>query len=439
MPRRNFSFLLVAFAVSLICHQKVQHNRYGRALSDAMQQIERRHLEKIDQKDLFEGAMEGIVRRLEREYDDRYSDFITPEKLQRFHEVLDQQFGGVGMEVSLDRKTKQLTVISPLVDSPAYMAGIRAGDKILRIDGNSTQGLSLKDAVARMRGRPGQPITLTVLHEGDQEPVEVTIERAIIHVNTVLGDTREPDGSWNFFLEGYERIGYLRIITFAEDTAEELREAIDWLLEHDMQGLILDLRDDPGGLLRAATEVCDMFIQSGVIVTTRGRDKKIAKEWKASKNGTFPSFSMAILVNKDSASASEIVAACLQDHLRAVVVGQRTWGKGTVQEVITLQGERGALKLTTASYWRPTGKNIHRTKNAKQGDWGVTPNEGYEVLVEGKQLIRLRLWRLHRDKPLGSGEQPDRNGSEPFVDRQLQRAVEYILGKVGGKRVVSGQ
>ena len=426
MPRRNFFFLLTVVVTALICHQKVQTNRYGRTLADVMDKIERRHLEKIDQKDLFEGAMEGMVRRLDKQYRDRYSAFISPEMLRQFHETLDQQFGGVGMEVSLDPKTKQLTVISPLVDSPAYKAGIRAGDKILRIDGNSTQGLSLQDAVRKMRGVPGQTVTFTILHEGENKPIEVTVERAIIHIRTVLGDTRESDGAWAFFLEGHERIGYVRINTFAEDTPGELREAIEWLLEHDMRGLILDLRDNPGGLLRVAIDVCDMFIPSGVIVTTRGRDEKIAKEWSAGKGGTFPDFPMAVLINQFSASASEIVAACLQDHRRAVIVGQRTWGKGTVQEVIELPGEQGALKLTTASYWRPTGKNIHRTRDAKDGNWGVTPDKGYEVIVEGKQLTRLRLWRLRRDKPLAQGEQPDGEGAEPFVDRQLQRAIEYI-------------
>ena len=177
-------------------------------------------------------------------------------------------------------------------------------------------------------GSPVSRVTITIQHKGEEEPVELTIIRAIIQVDTVLGDTRNVDGSWNFFLEGNDKIGYLRINTFAENTAGELREALEWLVEHDMQALILDLRDDPGGLLNAAVDVCDMFIESGVIVSTRGRDGHIIRAEEATPGDTFTDFPMAVLVNHMSASASEIVAACLQDHKRAIIVGQRTWGKG---------------------------------------------------------------------------------------------------------------
>jgi len=432
MPRRNIALLVAIVLFSLICYQKARNDsRYGRILADAMSQIEDRYLEEIDEDELFEGAMEGMIGRL-----DDYSAFITPSKLQEFNETLDAEFGGVGMEVRLDPKTRELTVTCPLVGTPAYEAGIRAGDKILRIDDHSTQGMGLKDAVALMRGKPGTPVSLSVLHQGDKEPVEISIMRAIIHVDTVLGDTRRADGSWNRFLEGGERIGYLRVNTFAKETADELRTALSWLVEHDMQGLILDLRNDPGGLLTAATEVCDMFIDSGVIVTTRRRDKSITEKYTATKAGTLGDFPMAVLVNQYSASASEIVAACLQDHGRAVVVGQRTWGKGTVQEVIDLGRKQGVLKLTTASYWRPSEKNIHRTSDAEEDDdWGVRPDKGYEVIVEDEDLQRLFDWRMKRDRfiPGSNGETPAEEQNGPFDDDpQLARAVEYIRKAVGG-------
>ncbi len=425
MPRRNLFTLLAVSVVSLICYRSAQNNRYGRILADAMDRVERRYLENVSQEELFEGAMEGMIDRL----DDPYSTFISPKNLQEFHETLDRQFGGVGMEVGVDPKTGQLTVMSPLVGTPAYEAGIRAGDRILRINQISTQGLSLRDAVKYMRGKPGTTIVLSIRHEGEQQPQQIKIVRAIIQVDTVLGDTREADGSWNFFLEGHVSIGYLRINTFAENTAEELREALDRLIAHGMKGLILDLRDDPGGLLGAAVEVCDLFIDSGVIVTTRGRDRRIIREELAHRKGTYPDFPMAVLINRYSASASEIVAACLQDHGRAVVIGQRTWGKGTIQEVISLEGDQGALKLTTASYWRPSEKNIHRGKNAGEDDhWGVTPDEGYEVIVEGDELTQLRLRRLRRDvyKPADNGEPPDADQADLAIDPQLAAAVEYI-------------
>ncbi len=421
MPRRNIVALLLISLVSLVCYRSVQSSRAGRVLSDAIERIEQRYLEPIDEEALFEGAMQGMVSQL-----DDYSAYIPPVNLQEFNESLEQQFGGVGMEVGLDPKTNQLTVMSPLVGSPAYEAGIRPGDKILRIDGKSTQGMSLKDSVALMHGDPGEPVTITIQHEGEDEPVELTIIRAIIQVDTVLGDTRNADGSWNFFLEGNDKIGYLRINTFAENTAGELREALEWLVEHDMQALILDLRDDPGGLLNAAVDVCDTFIESGVIVSTRGRDGHIIRAEEATPGDTFTDFPMAVLVNHMSASASEIVAACLQDHKRAIIVGQRTWGKGTVQEVVELDDNRGALKLTTASYWRPSEKNIHRRKNAKEeDDWGVSPDKGFELKLDEEEESKLRIARLKRDiyrRTDGDSEKPP----EPFVDPQLNLAVEYL-------------
>jgi carboxyl-terminal processing protease len=423
MPRRSLVLLVGISVVSLICYHKVQSNRYGRILVDAMTQIERHALEPVGQEELFEGAMQGMVSRL-----DEYSAYVSPNRLRQFWEAIDLEFGGVGIEVSFDPRTKQLTVVRPLVGTPAYEAGIRAGDKILKIDGQSTQGLSGDDAITRMRGEPGQPVTLSILHEGEQEPVEIKLVRAIIRVDTVLGDTRKPDGSWNFFLGGHDRVGYLRINAFTKTTAEELRAALEQI-KPEMSALILDLRDDPGGLLPAAVEVCDLFVDSGVIVTTRDRDKSIKHMYMAEAAGTFRGFPMAVLVNHYTASASEIVAACLQDHQRAVVVGQRTWGKGTVQEVLELEGGEGALKLTTASYWRPSGKNIHRVKGAGENeDWGVIPNPGYEVVVEGEDLTRLRLWRFRRDGyKLPQGEPP---GAPPDLslenDKQLLKAVKYV-------------
>lgn len=432
MPRRNLVLLMAVGLVSLICYQKVQHSRYGRILVDAMTQIERRSLEPIGQEELFEGAIEGMVGRL-----DEYSAFINTRRLPEFRETLEQEFGGVGIEVLFDPKVRQLTVIRPLVGTPAHEAGIQAGDRILRIDGQSTQGLSSDDSVALMRGKPGQPVILSILHRGQEEPVEIEIIRAVIHVDTVLGDTRRTDGSWNFFLEGHDSIGYLRINVFAEKTGQELRRALEQM-QPEMKGLILDLRDDPGGWLTAAVDVCDLLVDSGMIVTTRRRDGSIKEPYAATAEGTFGRFPMAVLVNHYSASASEIVAACLQDHRRAVVVGQRTWGKGTVQEVIDLEGGQGALKLTTASYWRPSGKNIHRLKDATEDDdWGVRPDEGYEVKVQGEDLTRLRTWRFRRDgyKSPHLAEPPAHQDDLSIDnDRQLIKAVEYIEKAVGSRR-----
>ncbi len=433
MPRRNLNLILALTVVGLLCAAKVSPE--GRVLTFAMNQISLRYLwkEELDQQRLLEGALEGMVSRL-----DENSAYILPEEVPEFDESLDREFGGVGIEIVLDPETKQLAVGSPLVGAPAYEAGIRAGDKILRIDGVSTQGLSLPDAAERLRGREGDPVTLTVLHEGEQDPVDVTIVRAKIQIDTVLGDTRNPDGSWNYFLEADDRIGYLRINAFSHNTRDELARAVRWLLEHDMQGLILDLRDNPGGMLGGAIDICDMFLDSGVIVTTRRRDGAIRQEFLAAERGTLPDFPLAVLVNHYSASAAEIVAACFQDHGRAVVAGQRTFGKGTVQEIIDFQADQGKLKLTTSTFWRPSGKNIHRYENEDEAsDWGVRPNPGYEVEIDPELRVKLVLQRRRRDVyrsdqagNASAGETP----AEPLVDPQLAKAVQYIKKASGGTR-----
>jgi len=424
MPRRNLALLMVVSLVSLLCYHRAERNDEARVLVRAMETIERRALEQVPSQELLEGALEGMLDKL----DDPHSTYISPETIQTFYETLDQEFGGVGMEVGLDRKTNQLTVMSPLFGTPAYEAGIRAGDRILRIEGQSTQGMSLKDAVTLMRGKPGQPVTLTIQHEGDDEPIELEIVRAKIQVDTVLGDTREPDGSWDYTLRDHPEIGYVRATSFTEQTPRELRRVVDRLLRRGIEGLILDLRDDPGGLLGAAVEVADMFIDSGVIVSTRDRYGRItSRPERATAKGTFPHFPMAVLVNQSTASASEIVSACLQDHGRAVIVGERTYGKGTVQEIINLEGERGALKLTTRSYWRPSERNIHRHRDdAEEDDWGVSPDPGYKVPLDAEELTRLRIWRRQRDINQEPENGPNGEPAEPFVDRQLEKAIEAV-------------
>jgi carboxyl-terminal processing protease len=258
--------------------------------------------------------------------------------------------------------------------------------------------MSLDDATSLLRGKPGESVAITVLHEGEEKPVEVTVVREVIPADTVRGDTRNVDGSWNFFLEGRDRIGYVRVSSFTENTVGKFKQALDWLVEHKMRGLVLDLRDDPGGYVNAAIDVCDLLVRSGVIVTTRGRDGRIGYTAIARGDAPFIDFPIAVLINQNSASAAEIVAACLQDHHRAAIVGQRSYGKGTIQEIIDLESGCGAMKLTTASYWRPNGKNIARPHNAGPKDtWGVTPDEGCEIVVKDDEFNRWQSWRFHRD------------------------------------------
>ena len=281
----------------------------------------------------------------------------------------------------------------------------------MRIEGTPTAGLSLEQVKSLLRGKPHESVRLLVLHAGGKEPVQITVVREIIHVPTVLGDTRNKDGSWNFFLEGHDRVGYVQISTFSNDTAKDLRRALRRLAAGRVRGLVLDLRNDPGGYLDAAVDVCRLLIGRGVIVTTRGRGDVVRETYRADEAGPYTGFPMAVLVNQDTASAAEIVAACLQDQHRAAIVGQRSYGKGTVQEVIDLGRPYGAMKFTTKSYWRPSGKNIQRpAKDSASGDWGVRPDKGCDVPFDADEF-QWQALAPRRDafRPLGPDRARKRN------------------------------
>ncbi len=221
-----------------------------------------------------------------------------------------------------------------------------------------------------------------------------------------MGDRRKGDDAWDFMLDHDKHIGYIRISAFSRDTAQDVKKALVELQKEGMKGLIVDLRFNPGGLLNSAIEVSDLFISDGRIVSTKGRNTA-ERTWNAEKEGTFDGFPMVVLVNHYSASASEILSACLQDHKRAVVIGERTWGKGSVQNVIELEGGKSALKLTTASYIRPSGKNIHRFPDSKEGDeWGVMPDAGFELSLNARQTERLVRDRRQRDILLSKHDEP---------------------------------
>ncbi len=224
-----------------------------------------------------------------------------------------------------------------------------------------------------------------------------TLTRERVHVETVLGDRRKADDHWEFMYDEKSRIGYIRISAFSQETAKELRTALEDLKRRKVRGLVLDLRFNPGGLLRSAIEVSNLFISSGRIVSTKGRNTP-ERVWDAHGGAVFEGVPLVILVNHYSASASEIVSACLQDHKRAVVMGERTWGKGSVQNIIELENGRSALKLTTAAYKRPSGKNIHRFPDSKDKDeWGVMPDLGYELGLNDRETREMLVDRRNRD------------------------------------------
>lgn len=424
MPRRNLQLLLAAALLSVLCYQKVQSNRYSESLVRVFDVIERRYLEPVEGAALFTGAVKGMVGCL-----DANSTYFPETVFQEFMQGLGQEFGGVGLEIGLDEQTKELTVISPLFGTPAYEAGVMAGDRIASIDGRSTQGLSLEDCSHLLRGPPGARVVLGVLRGEAKKAEEIALVRAVIQVDSVLGDTRNPDGSWNYFLPGHDRVAYLRITTFGDRTAEEVKAAMQKLRAAGLRGLVIDVRNNSGGRLDAAVAICDMFIDAGVIVTTRIRGGQIRNTYQAHPKTVAKEFPMAVLVNRHSASASEIVAACLQDHGRAAIVGERTYGKGTVQEVLQWEAGQGALKLTTASYWRPSNRNINKPKDAAENaDWGVSPDPGCLVAVEGEELVRWARWRAQRSgrKPGESEAERAAAKSAPLADAPLLRALDGL-------------
>jgi len=390
---------------------------------DTFQEVDRNYVKDIDRRKLIEAAVRGMLSEL-----DPYSNYIGPDDLNRFNEDVEQEFGGIGIQVQYDPDSRHLIVLTPLPGSPAYAAGVLSGDKIVEIETKPVNEFptnqELQTAVKLLKGKPGEQVTIGVIHPDATEIEQITITREIIQLDTVLGDHHDSEGDWEYLINEEEKIGYIRISHFSRRTADELRDALKNVKEQGFRGLILDLRFNPGGLLTAAVEVSDLFVEKGKIVSTEGRNS-LGRTWSAKRFGTYSGFPMAVLVNRYSASASEIVSAALQDHERAVVVGERTWGKGSVQNVIELEAGESALKLTTASYHRPSGENIHRFPDSQEEDvWGVLPNDGYEVKFSNDQMREL----------MQSQRQQEFIGDEPaeteFEDTQLSKALEYIESKL---------
>ena len=445
VPMRNLAILFIASFVSLICYGEAGRNRYANILSESIDKVAAFYVEPVTSRQLFESGMKGMLNDL-----DPYSGYISPQQLSEFQVDIQQEFGGIGIEVGM--QDDRLTVLSPVPGTPAYKAGLLAGDTILSIEGQDTTGFSLQDAVELMRGPRGTPVKLTVLHRGDEEPVEYSIIRDKIQIESIRGDHRSDDSEWVFQLTDDPRIGYVRLTSFGDHTAEDLAQRLGEL-KGNVDGLIIDLRGNAGGLLTAAIEICDMFIPKGeMIVSTRGRDPKMQREFLATKDPIVdPKLPIVILVDPLSASASEIFAACMQDYGRAIIVGERTWGKGTVQNVIEIEGGRSAIRLTTQTYWRPSGRNIHRHSDVTEEDeWGVKPLPENEVRLTPEQREAFYKYRRDRDispslddegvkdkLELQDADGDDTDGDntdgdnvqielDETVDLQLQRAIEVL-------------
>jgi len=393
-----------------------------RIFVDTFQEIDQNYVKEVDRRKLVNAAVRGMLAEL-----DPYSDYIAPDDLEHFTEAISQEFGGVGIRVNWDDSSQSIEVLTPLAGSPAYKAGLKSGDHVVEINGKPVKDFPVKreldTAVEMLRGKPGEKVEIGVLHTGTKDVEKITLVREIIQLDTVLGDLPEANGKWKLMLDDEHKIGYLRLTHFTSRSAGEVREALKSLKKQGMKGLIVDLRYNPGGLLEAAVDIADMFVSEGLIVSTDGRNS-VHRTWSAKSFGTFTGFPIAVIINHYSASASEILSACLQDHQRAIIVGERSWGKGSVQDVIDLENGKSALKLTTASYHRPSGKNIHRFPNSKESDeWGVTPDDGYKLEFSLKDHQEYQRYRHERDMS-GHGKSESKSDYE---DKQLNLAKDYLL------------
>lgn len=428
MPLRNLGIIFLTMLVSLACYHRADRSRFPAVFADAYRTVHEQYVKPVDRRDLFEGAMDGMLDRL-----DRNSTYSNPVEHLEMVEDLDQKFPGLGIVVELDERTQRIAVVSVLPDMPAERAGMKPGDVIVSIDGRDTEGLGLSEATRLLKGKAGTQVVVAVSRPDHDVPIELTVTREVIVKEYVRGDVRSPDGQWRFVLEEDPRIGYIRIQEFGENTDDELAAALA-SIEGEVDGLILDVRNNPGGYLHVAVKICDMFVDRGVIVSTLGRGgvpvqpPRNADPEATTVDGDLP---LAVLANRNSASASEIAAACLQDHSRAIVVGERTFGKGTVQNIYPLEGGRSAMKLTTATYWRPSGKDIHRFDDStEEDDWGVRPSEGYLVELSDQQLKAIAKYRHDHDYDFSEPKPADDQDPAPSAPRpedpQLKKAVEYI-------------
>lgn len=386
-----------------------QLNLFG----DVFERVRAQYVDEMTDKELIETAINGMLTSL-----DPHSAYLNEENFTDMQVKTRGEFGGLGIEVTMENGL--VKVVSPIDDTPAYEAGIQAGDYIVQIDDEAVMGLSLSEAVEKMRGKVGTDIDLVIRREGVADPIDITITRDVIRIRSVRHHIEK------------DSIGYVRITTFNQNTEEALKDAIDEMkteLGNKLTGFVLDLRNNPGGLLDQAIAVSDAFLDKGEIVSTRGRNEEDTKRDNASSGDIADGLPIVVLINGGSASASEIVAGALQDHKRAIILGTQSFGKGSVQTVIPLPGH-GAMRLTTARYYTPSGRSIQ----AK----GIEP----DIVVEPAKIETLAVRRFsesdlrgaldseNADAPANDNDEKAKDKAEDDkpADYQLLRAVDLISG-----------
>jgi carboxyl-terminal processing protease len=355
-------------------------------------------------KDLVYGALKGMLNTL-----DPHSEFMEPEKYKELQTDTEGAFGGLGVVISM--RDNYITVAAPMDTSPAFKAGVRSGDRIIRIEGKSTEKMTSQDAVKVLRGEPGSQVQITVFRPSSNETKQFTLTRQVINIDMV----KDINGKKEFPLSE-NHIGYVRLVQFGEKTSDDLEAALTKLKSEGMQSLILDLRGNPGGLLEQAVDVCSKFLPHGqLVVTTEGRNAAQDSSRRANGHDEVPGMPVVVLVNLGSASASEIVAGCLQDLKRAVILGEKTFGKGSVQSILPLT-DGSALRLTTAKYYTPSHKVIH--------EHGIMPDIVVPMSEAQARAVQMR-WL---PGGLESLDPKERQEVDTAHDVQLERAMDLLKG-----------
>jgi carboxyl-terminal processing protease len=442
MNREKLAWVLSVVLVAVLAFQlpgsmATRDNDYAwvSTLVDVHRRVADNYVEKVDEDKLRQGAINGMLEQL-----DPYTIFVPHDKQEDFDRMLEGSFKGVGIQLAQDPNPLGVEVLSPIEGSPAFKAGVMSGDLIMKVNGESIAGLKVEEVIKKIAGPIGTPVTLTV-HHVTGPTVDLTMSRQEIIIPPLKGYTRKRDGSWDYYVSHDPKIAYVRLTQFTPDCAEKLTPIIQDLIKDGMKGFILDLRFNPGGRLDEAKDIVDLFIDSGVIVVTKGRNRPEEVAY-AKSEGTLPHFPMAVLVNGGSASAAEIVAGSLKDNKRALIVGTRTFGKGSVQEVVPLDNNRGELKMTVAYYYLPSGRLVHRKKDAT--DWGVEPHVIVNVDPAKQDQIRQEMDKRDRfarpeTMPAGETTRPTTRtvdvststqpaaATEP-IDPQLDAAVSSLIG-----------
>jgi len=373
--------------------------------SQVLDLIEKNYVQEVNRTDLIHGAIEGMLNSI-----DPHSTYIDLEKFKMMQEEFQGEFGGIGIQIGV--RDKRLTVIAPIEDTPADKAGLKAGDIIVEIDGVSALDISLEEAVSKIRGPKGKAVELTILHKDSQAPEKVSIVRGIIPLVSVKTKELEP---------GYLHV---RLTDFKANTTDDLHRGLqEYATKHELKGIVLDLRNNPGGLLNQAISVTDTFLRDGLIVYTQGRDPKSRKDEMASRQATDVSCPVVVLINSGSASASEIVAGALQDRKRAILIGERTFGKGSVQSIMPLS-DGSAVKLTIALYYTPSGRSIQAS--------GIEPDLEMPFIPvpddAGEQDdFREANLSKHLDNPNGMASPQSKEVKEALIkDNQLRLGLSMV-------------